>query len=641
MIREAEIEDTSQARLWSMVDCFYFLIERMWVILLAVIGSLAFGLYKGSMTPDSYKSIATIEVHQPIRDAIVIDPRDSYRYYQQQGTMLMSMKAKLSQASLYSAVVGQSHFSKLLPEPSRVSDEELERAKLALARQFYASTEIIDHDNTQLLSIVNVNSDPETAQLVVSSILKELRKSASSKREGTSANRIEQLNREIEEIRSRLSSAEESLSIYKQALDICKEIRGSEGLILEMQKVYLDKWPPLVQERKHLELLNETFESELDRIIRSVASEKDFWESREALTEKLTTEEIVSFKISNTEARHSMINRDFTSDSKLYESLMEKVKMGDVAIGFDQQEFTILQPATLNPDSLRMTTLQTIFDSGWKGLLVGISLAFLISRLDGSMKRVEDLERFSNAQVFSVIPKSEALNKEKKSSKTKTEISETASEAFRTLVASLNLSKSNVQTVLVTSSLPGEGKSTTSCNLARAEAEADESKKVILIDLDIRRPRIGEYLGLPKDHLGVYECFTKNIPISDAIQKSEVGFDVIAAGNTPGRNVLPNSGLIVKLITLLAERYDRIIIDTAPVLAVSDTLIIAKHVDVICLVFRMWKTPTKALRRAISRLENNGTAVTGIVANSMPEKKALGQYNYYQSYSNAGYSQYH
>ena len=639
MIREVEIEYTSQPRLWNLVDWFYFLVERMWVILIVVFGSLAFGLYKWRLTPDSYKSLATIEVHQPIRDAIVIDPRDSYRYYQQQGTMLMSMKAKLSQASLYSAVVDQPNFSKLLLEPSRVSDEEFERAKLALARQFYASTEIIEHDNTQLLSIVNVNSDPETAQLVVSSILKELRKSASSKREGTSSARIEQLNREIEEIRSRLSSAEESLSIYKQALDICKEIRESEGLILEMQKVYLDKWPPLVQERKHLELLNKTFETELNRIIRSVASEKDFWESREALTEKLSPEEIASFKISNTEARHSMINRDFTSDSKLYESLMEKVKMGDVAIGFDQQEFTIIQPATLNPDSLRMTTLQTIFDSGWKGLLVGIFVAFLISRVDGSMKRVEDLERFSNAQVLSVIPKSVALSKEKKSSKTK--ISEAASEAFRTLVASLNLSQSKVKTVLVTSSLPSEGKSTTSCNLAKAEVEADESKKVILIDLDIRRPRVGEYLGLPNDHPGVYECFTKNTPISDAIQKSDAGFDVIASGKTPGRNVLPNRGLIVKLITVLSERYDRIIIDTAPVLAVSDTLIIAKHVDVICLVFRMWKTPAKALRRAISRLENNGTAVTGIVANSMPEKKALGQYNYYQSYSNAGYSQYH
>tara|TARA_B100001093_G_scaffold518267_1_gene602530 strand:+ start:222 stop:2138 length:1917 start_codon:yes stop_codon:yes gene_type:complete len=638
MIREEQIEDTSQAKLWNFADWFYFLVERMWVILIVVIGSLAFGLYKWRLTPDSYKSLATIEVHQPIRDAIVIDPRDSYRYYQQQGTMLMSMKAKLSQAPLYRVVVEQSNFSKLLPEPSRVSDEEFERAKLALARQCYASTEIIDHDNTQLLSIVNVNSDPETAQLVVSSILEELRKSTSSKREGTSAARIEQLNREIEEIRSRLSSAEESLSIYNQALDICKEIRESEGLILEMRKVYLDKWPPLVQERKHLELLNKTFETELDRIIRSVASEKDFWESREALTEKLTTEEIVSFKISNTEARHSMINRDFTSDSKLYESLMEKVKMGDVAISFDQQEFTIIQPATLNPDSLRMTTLQTIFDSGWKGLLVGISLAYLISRLDGSMKRVEDLERFSNEQVLCVIPKSVALSKEKKSSKAKTEISETASEAFRTLVASLNLSKSNVKTVLVTSSLPSEGKSTTSCNLAKAEAEADEGKKIVLIDLDIRRPRIGEYLGLPNDHPGIYECFTKNIPLSDAIQKSEAGFDIIAAGNTPGRNVLPNNDLIVKLITVLAERYDRIIIDTAPVLAVSDTLIIAKHVDAICLVFRMWKTPAKALRRAISRLENNGTAVTGIVANSMPEKRALGQYNYYQSYSSAGYS---
>ncbi|MEM9282507.1 MAG: CpsD/CapB family tyrosine-protein kinase [Verrucomicrobiota bacterium] len=214
------------------------------------------------------------------------------------------------------------------------------------------------------------------------------------------------------------------------------------------------------------------------------------------------------------------------------------------------------------------------------------------------------------------------------------------SESFRTRLPSYNLFHPEAPKIQNTRSKPPEGKSTISCHFAAAEIEADPEKQVIVVDLDLRRPRIGEYLQLDNDHPGVYEVLAGKATLKEAIQKTDDGYDVIAAGKTPGRNVLPNEALIEKLLTVLQKKYDRIIIDSAPRLAVSDTLIISRHVDMLCLVFRMWKTPRKALSRAIGRLEQNQTLPAGVVANYMPAKKLLGQANYYYSYSNAGYSQY-
>ncbi|MEM9282508.1 MAG: hypothetical protein AAGA96_11825 [Verrucomicrobiota bacterium] len=371
--------DGEPPRTWVAADYLYFLVERLWIILLVLIAFEVFGFFRWSKTPDTFASSATIEVLLPMRDTVSVDPLEQYRFFQQTQTIVAAMEAKLSQYSLFEAVVTRPEFSGLLSSSPEADEKGVDDAKVQLAQKFLAATQVFDQDRTQMLVIRTVYEDPETAQKVVTAILDELRISASDKRAGSSSANIEQLNKEIEEIRNRLSLAEESLSIYSRALEITKEIRASEGRILEMQKIYLDQWPALVQERQHLALLSQTLESELNRIIRSVESEKAFWDSKEAQKTAISPEELIAFQVSNIEARHNMINRDFSSDSKLYDSLLDKVKMGDIAIEFEQQEFSILQPPSLNPRSLRLTPWQVALNFGWKGLLAGVALAFLVS----------------------------------------------------------------------------------------------------------------------------------------------------------------------------------------------------------------------------------------------------------------------
>tara|TARA_R110002096_G_scaffold32166_1_gene93714 strand:+ start:615 stop:2540 length:1926 start_codon:yes stop_codon:yes gene_type:complete len=620
-------------------DYFYFFVERFWIILFCLIATVAYGLYKVSTTADTYRSSAVIEARGAASAVGELNSNER-RMYIHPDAAAATLKSKLSQEGLFYEVAGRPVFADLLPNPS--SGADYEAAKRNLGFQFQSNTMVLGQGRTRsslgtgILTISSTHTDPIIAKEIVAGLLEMLRESNTSSRTGASSANIILLNKEIAEIRTRLSDAEQSLAIYNQALSICTNLRETEARIIEMQKVYLENWPPLVQEKTHLELLSTAFSKELSRITKSVEYERQFWSSRGQESANLTVEELLSFQISTTEARHNMISRDFSSDSRLYEILLSKVKMGDVEMEFDQKEFAIIQHPSSNLRSIRMTKMAAAIRYGLQGLCLGLLLATIHGFLDTTIRRVEDLEKISGIPVLAAVPSSTVLK-----NRSKNEAHSPQAEAFRTLHASVSLSNPDAKTILVTSSIPGEGKSTISANLAATDAKSNPTEKVILVDLDLRRPKLASYLDLPTDHPGVFECLSGKSSIQDAIQRSEEDtFDIMTAGNIKNHNVLPDEKLIEQLFEILKKRYDRIIIDSAPVLAVSDSLIIAKQVDAICFVFRMWKTPKKAIKRALAQLDKNQTYPMGVVSNFMPAKRILGQGNYYYSYSNAGYSSY-
>ena len=210
------------------------------------------------------------------------------------------------------------------------------------------------------------------------------------------------------------------------------------------------------------------------------------------------------------------------------------------------------------------------------GLIVGIAFAFLRDFLDNTIKSKEDLERLTHIPLYGMIP----LNKGKK-------IGSVFYEAFRALRTNLEFMRTDktYKTVVVTSTVSGEGKTTVAANLAAILSKG--GKKVVVVDLDMRRAKLSEYFELHND-IGVSTLLSRRNTLEEVVQHSqEEGVDIIAAGPVPPNpSELIMSDYAKELMQQLRERYDYVILDTPPVGLVTDAAILMHRADVSLLVIR-------------------------------------------------------
>ena len=223
-------------------------------------------------------------------------------------------------------------------------------------------------------------------------------------------------------------------------------------------------------------------------------------------------------------------------------------------------------------------------------------------------------------------------------------------ESYKTLRTNIMFSLANDgknKIIVVTSAVPGEGKSTTVLNLAITFSQI--GSKVLVIDGDLRKPKIHKYLEVDnnKGLSGVLGGFAK---IEEAIIKTQHGFDCITAGSIPPNpSELISSSMLVGVLNDIKEKYDYIFIDSPPVTIVSDTLTIAALSDGVLLVARAKYTPKSLLKQSINNIKITKAKVIGVVVNAVDTKKrAYGTYKgkYYSrgkygSYSKYGYHYYY
>lgn len=270
-------------------------------------------------------------------------------------------------------------------------------------------------------------------------------------------------------------------------------------------------------------------------------------------------------------------------------------------------------------------------------------LVFLYEGMKDTVQGVNDIEKKLQLPVFGILPvvktssfgrKSVPLVPEKFKDKRGA-----FTEAVWTIGTNFTLSEygENKQVVIVTSSVPGEGKSSLALNLAHSLSELEN---VVLLEADMRRPGIGTALGLRKG--GLHEVLAGEIYLEDSIRKNAIGaLDVIPAGRpsqAPGKLLaLQEFG---ELIELLKERYDRVIVDLAPVQAVSDALVVGKYADSAIYVVKSDSTPMAMISRGVKRLSDRNINVSGVVISQVDLSKVSsygGDYYYEGYYDYYGY----
>ena len=260
------------------------------------------------------------------------------------------------------------------------------------------------------------------------------------------------------------------------------------------------------------------------------------------------------------------------------------------------------------------------------GIIAGIGLAFFVEYLDTSVKTVEDVEKFLGVSVLAVIPKGVGV--------LMNEVAEhsPAAEAYRILRTNIEFQRKNPQanSITVISGGPGEGKSTTLNNLAYTCAKGGYS--VLLVDADLRRPSQHRLFGV--DHsTGLTNYLTSNMPWEEVVRSTQVeNLSFIPSGLLPADSVgVLNSQRMSDLITKAKRQYDLVLLDSPPILGVSDGSVLASEVDLVIMVVEHRRFPRSMLQRVKLAVTNVGGTLLGVVLNKVDAKSDQG-YQYYTNY---------
>jgi capsular exopolysaccharide synthesis family protein len=266
------------------------------------------------------------------------------------------------------------------------------------------------------------------------------------------------------------------------------------------------------------------------------------------------------------------------------------------------------------------------------GLLLGCGLAFLAEVFDKSFRSLEDVRQRLQLPIVGQVPHLKDVKPDDQTAfhphlVTVHRPRSVEAESYRGLRTSLFFSTltSGRSLIQVTSSVEGEGKTTLTSNLAVSIAQSD--KRVLLIDADLRRPRVNEVFGLSND-VGLVSIIVGQVEIVDAIRKDVVpNLDVITAGPIPPNPAdLLTSPRLKDILAVLREKYDFVLVDTPPVLIVSDPSIVAPNVDGLILVLRLTRTARPIVVRAKEFLDTLGVNILGVALNAVDRKDSFSAY---------------
>ncbi|MDJ0315366.1 polysaccharide biosynthesis tyrosine autokinase [Arthrobacter sp. H35-D1] len=253
------------------------------------------------------------------------------------------------------------------------------------------------------------------------------------------------------------------------------------------------------------------------------------------------------------------------------------------------------------------------------GLVLGVATSLVRSSLDNRVRSESDLREITGSPVLGGIPFEQEAQKDPLLSRGS--VHSQRAESFRQLRTNLQFAQvsSSSKTLLVTSSLPGEGKSTTATNLALTMAEAGQS--VVLVDADLRRPMVGKYLGL-EGAAGLTTALVGEVNIKDLLQPwGAHELHVLTSGQIPPNpSELLGSEAMSTLIKRLEEHFDAVIIDAPPLLPVTDAAVLAQKVGGVMVVVGCHIAKQPEVQKALETLKLVDAEILGVVLNRVPVK---------------------
>ena len=474
---------------------------------------------------------------------------------------------------------------------------------------------------------------------------------------------LKQLNLKLEEARSNRIKIEADLPVLRKAQslpvdeliglqsvsalpdvqDTLRLITAKESEFAQIKKRYLEQHPKYIQTHNELAGLRQSLEKTARKgatiVLNSFKAAK---ESEEKLQLALQEQQKNGVALSRIAIPYDELKRQAESDTLLYSSVLARLKETKLSEGLEKSNIRVVQepipPKWPSKPKVKLTFALALIGGG----VIAIGLIILGQAFDTSLRSVDQAERTLDLPSLAAVPEASAKVHAPGTGAPSPLIlieapSSREAEAFRCLRTSLSLLPGGApKSTLFTSAVPGEGKSFCAANYAVSLAQ--QQLRTLIIDADLRRPGLGRFFPTRDGAPGLSDVLSDKSAFDAACHETKVGnLTFMPAGS---RNASPLELLaddkFAKVLQEALGKFDRVILDSAPINAVSDTLMLAEHTDAVTFVVRARKTPARALLRAIHLLDGAKAAPAGFILNRLPPR--LAEYYYYDAgnYASAG-----
>lgn len=415
----------------------------------------------------------------------------------------------------------------------------------------------------------------------------------------------------------------------------------AQAKVEELSKRYGPRHPAMTAARSELSAAEGSLKGQVEQIVAGIERNYQLAMANEnSLQASFNANKSQIQEISRKEFQLRELQREVDGNRALYDTFMTRLKETAATADLETANARVVDPATVPTEPVKPKKALIVAIAALLALFAGVGLTLLLDALNNTFKSTEEIENRLNIPVLGILPQMKLQERSELARMFTTDKDKSFSESIRTIRTGVVLSGIDHphKLMVITSSIPGEGKSTVSVNLAFALGQME---RVLLIDADLRRPTLAKSFGFPVGTPGLANLIAGTARLDECVQHVD-GIDMLSAGTVPPNPLeLLSSPRFAKALDVLKNKYDRIIIDSPPTQAVSDAIVLSTFADSLLYVVKSASTHIPLVEKGVGQLLQNNAPVKGIVLNQVDIKKAKrygysygGYYDYY-GYSNA------
>ena len=460
---------------------------------------------------------------------------------------------------------------------------------------------------------------------------------------------------EVETVYNQLSGARQAQS--KGAPELPSEVQKNpvimrfkeaeaeaERRVSEATKRYGPEHPRMISVQSDFRTAQENVRRQIATVIETITKDYEVAKANEATLERdLARAKTDSQSYNRKEFTLARLERDAATNRQLYELFIQRSK--ETTSGDIQTPIARLIDAAMQPKSAFGPNKRNIIGVAmFIALLVAMSIALLLEQLDITVKSSEEVESKLDVKAVGVLPRMKLQRGVLIERLFIDQNQSPFAEAIRSIRSDVMLSgiDSAQKVVLLTSSIPEEGKTTVSCNLAFAFSQV---KKTLLVEADLRRPKIARVLGVEQRRSGLSELVAGKVPLDQCVYPADnSNLWVLQAGRVPLNPLeLLSSNRFGEVMDMLKQAFDVIVIDSPPLQLVSDALVLSRFATTVLFVVKADSTKYPMARHGLTQLSRvSGSALTGlgVVLNQLDVDKAKKYYAEYRGYGNGHFHEY-
>ena len=424
--------------------------------------------------------------------------------------------------------------------------------------------------------------------------------------------------------------------------NLLQQVSGTRISISSLSKRYREKHPAMIQLLQTLQEgeleLELAVQNSVDKIYAGYSESKSNFE---VASLRLAEKEKELIELGKTRIEFNSLLRDLEVQQSFFQALNQRMTTEKAQVNLKNPNARIVDeafpPRADQPSSPNIVL--NLAAGFFGGIALGVGLIFAVAFLDDRVKSAFDIEGTIGLPMLGVIPRIKKLDTNTKAQAVASNVDRHVTETFRSIHSALKLSdqSKNAKIILTTSTVPGEGKSFVSSNLSLTFANHGE--KTLLLDCDLRLPNVARSLQI-ENELGLLDHVEKEVSLDEVIVKEVYpNLDVLSTG---GKSKNPtqvlNSAQFEAMFAVLRDRYDRIVVDSPPLAAVSDALNLLPLVDGIMYVIKFNTVKRKTAVLNVRRLWESNTPVYGAILNNITS--TLSSY-YYSNYTDKAYQDYY